>query len=111
PVIKSRDGHAPGALTADAPVRARLDRALDAVHTPIRDPFNLINFAKCPLAKLVMVDLDEPLVHRPENDRGLAPPAVRIAVMIVLLMQQGMTNPELVQHDLIRLTLAMLLQD
>ena len=41
-----------------------------------------------------MVNLDEPLVHGAENDRRLAAPAMRIAVMIVLLVQQSLADAQ-----------------
>ena len=42
-VVERRDGHAPGALARDAPVRPRFDRRLDTIFAPIRDPIHRID--------------------------------------------------------------------
>ena len=60
---------------------------------------------------LRMVDLDEPLVHGAEDDGRLAAPAMRIAVMVILLVQQRLADAQFVQHGFVRLALAVLFQD
>ena len=58
-----------------------------------------------------MINADKPLVHRAEDDGGLAAPAVRIAVMIILLMQQGLAGAKLVQHGFVGVALAMFFEN
>src|SRR6478672_3850107 len=79
-VVKCRDGNAPRPLTRDAPIGPRFHRSLDPSLAPIGHPIDSIDCGQRLLAKSGMIDLDEPLVHRPKNDRRLAPPAMRIAV-------------------------------
>jgi hypothetical protein len=42
-IEKSRDGHAPGALAADAPIGSGFDRAADAGFAPTGNPLNLFD--------------------------------------------------------------------
>ena len=119
-VIEGRDGHAPGPLARDAPVRARLDRRFDPVLAPIRYPAYAVDFLEGLLAEgpgfrtrlnRPMVNLDKPLVHRAEDDRGFAAPTMRVTVMIVLLVQQRFGQAQLVQHGLVGFALAVFFQD
>ena len=110
-VIKRRDRHAPGTLARDAPVRTRLDGALDAVHAPVGDPLHAPDLGERPVAEFLVINLHEPLVHRAEDGGGLASPAIRVGVVIILLVQQRMANPQLVQHRFVRVALAVFLQN
>ena len=58
-----------------------------------------------------MINLDEPLVHRAEDDGRFAAPAVRIAVMIIFLVQQGVAGAEFVQHGFVRVAFAVLFEN
>ena len=58
-----------------------------------------------------VVDLDEPLVHRAEDHGRLAAPAVRVAVVVILLMQQGGADAEFVEDGVVGLALAVLFED
>src|SRR5690242_1704913 len=95
-VVERRNGHAPRPLTRDAPIRSRLDSAVYAALTPIRNPLYFADDIKCFCSKgdmgnrtlivhLIITrlsyrfffepDLNEPLVHRAEDGRRLAAPA------------------------------------
>jgi hypothetical protein len=80
-----------------------LHGTLDAIHTPAGNPCHAVNLSKGILAKRPSfgwvetkksgeVDFDEPLVHRAENYGCFAAPAMRVAVMIIFLMQQRMAG-------------------
>ena len=77
----ARDGHAPVALTGDAPVRALLNHGADAVHRAGRVELHVVaHLVHGLLAKTGLVHGDEPLVGGAEEHRLLAAPAVRVAV-------------------------------
>ena len=84
------DGHAPVALTADAPVGTLLDHGANAVGGMGRIPLNVLAdlFAGL-LAQTRLVHRDKPLVGGTEQHGVLAAPAVRIAVRDLLLQNQG----------------------
>jgi hypothetical protein len=86
-VIKRGNRDAPGALPRDTPVGPGLHGALDAVDAPLGNPVHAVNFGKRLLAEFVVVNLDEPLIHRAEDDGCFAAPTMRIAVVIILLVQ------------------------
>ncbi len=128
-IVERRNRHAPRALTRDAPIRSRLDGALDAVDPPVRNPVHAINFGESGFTKgravllrgqglgraaarpYHVINLDEPLIHCAKDDRRLAPPTVRVAVMIILLVQQRLAHAQFVQHGLVRVALAVLFQN
>src|ERR1035437_9108678 len=58
-----------------------------------------------------MIYFDETLVHRAENDGRFAAPAVRVAVMIILLMQQRMADAEFVQHGFVGVAFAVFFEN
>ena len=58
-----------------------------------------------------MINPNEPLVHRPEDDRRLAPPTVRVTVVIILLLEQRLADAQLMQHCFVGFALAVLFQD
>ena len=58
-----------------------------------------------------VINLDEPLVHRAEDDGRLAAPAMRVAVVIILLVQQRLADAQFVQHGFVGVALAVLFQD
>ncbi len=99
-VDEQGDGHTPGALTGDTPVRTVLDHRLNAVFTPSRYPAALallgntvlldaLDLFQRALAQTLLLHADEPLRGGTEDDRGLVTPAVRIGVVEHLVMQQG----------------------
>ena len=85
--VEHRQGHAPGALAADAPVRAAFDRAVDAVAAPGGQPVDRVDGLQRVLAEIV--DADEELLDRTEQDRRLRAPAVRVLVDVLLVAEQG----------------------
>ena len=91
-VVERGQRDAPTALARDAPVGARFDRAVDAVAAPGRQPFDLVDGAQGRGAQFVHAD--EELVHRPEDDRHLGPPAMRVGVVDLALARQRVDLPE-----------------
>jgi hypothetical protein len=86
---KHRDGHAPDALAADAPVGPGGDHVADAFFAPDRVPDHLVDFFDGKLAigcfRAVgamhrSLQADEPLLGSPEDDRMVAAPAVWVGV-------------------------------
>ena len=67
---------------------------------------SLTRFFTHPLIGCV-IDPNEPLIHGAEDDGRLASPAVRVAVMIVFLMQQHLAEAQLVQHRFVGVALTM----
>ena len=58
-----------------------------------------------------VVNFDEPLIHRAKDDGIFTAPAMRVAVMMIFLMQQCVTETECMQHGFIGVALAMFFQD
>ena len=87
--IEHDDGHAPGALPRDAPVRPRRDHVADALLAPRRIPLHLLDGLQRLLAEGRIVNdaihADKPLFGRAEDGRMVAAPAVRIAVLDLAL--------------------------
>ena len=96
-VIKRRDRHAPRSLPGDAPVGARLHGALDSVSAPAGHPIDAVDRSERLIAKPIVVDVDEPLIHRAKNHRRLAAPTVRVAVLVFFF--KGQFVPSLEQFD------------
>ncbi len=113
--IKRRDGHAPRALAGDAPVGAGGHGALDPVDTPLGHPLDPVDLGQGPGAEggsgNIMIDADEPLVHGAEDHRGLAAPAMRVAVRVGFVPQQVGGFAEQREHRLVGIAAAVLLQD
>ena len=61
---------------------------MDAVLPPGRHPVHLVDGLKGLLAKILVVNLDKPLVHAAKNHGRLTAPTVRVAVGVTLLMHQ-----------------------
>jgi len=57
------------------------------------------------IPEAIMVDIDEPLIHGTENHRGLAAPAMGIAVGIVLVQQQSVRSAQDLHDGFIGFTL------
>src|SRR5215207_618476 len=97
-VIKRGDGHAPGSLARDAPIRARGHSRFNAVLAPIWNPRHGVDCLLRRLAKRlfteIVVDADEPLVHGAEDDRRFAAPAMWIFVMIILLVNNRVAHAQ-----------------
>ena len=114
-VVERRDRYAPRALARDAPVGAGFHRAFDAVLAPVGNPEDAVDLGEGGLAKsfplTLVVDLDEPLIHRAEDHGRLAAPAVRVAVVVILLMQQGGAHAEFVEDGVVGIALAVLFED
>ncbi len=113
-VDEQGDGHAPGTLTGDTPVRTVLNHRLNAVFTPGRHPAALtvlgnalfldaLDLFQRTLAQTLLLHADEPLGGGTEDDRGLVTPAVRVGVVEHLVVQQGTTLGQHLDHGRIGL--------
>ena len=87
---EDRDGDAPDALAADAPVRACSHHVGDSILAPFRVPDHLVDLLNGELAEggfgaVGAVDrgfeADEPLLRGAEDDGMMAAPAVRVGVL------------------------------
>src|SRR5258706_9508630 len=58
-----------------------------------------------------MVNPNKPLIHGPKNNRCLAAPAVWIAMVIILLMQQRLPDPQFMQDGFVSVAFSVFLQD
>ena len=79
---EQRDRRAPGALAADAPVRAGFEHAAHAFAAPPGMPVDRRRRRQRPLAQAV-VQAHEPLFRGAEEQRRVVAPAVRVAVRVV----------------------------
>ena len=84
---------------------------MNAVLSPVGHPLHAIDGGQRLLAEIVVIDVDEPLIHAAENHRRLAAPTVRVAVRIFFLMHQRGLCAKQLQHGLVGLTLAILFED
>ena len=96
--IENRDRHAPRSLAGDAPVRAALEHIAHAAFAPGRVPIDLRDFVESTLTQTAAIDSfvhrNKPLRRRPEYDRILTPPAMRITVIVFFDAEQGSTFAE-----------------
>ncbi|MNC10460.1 hypothetical protein D3C75_581100 [compost metagenome] len=113
-VNEQGDGHSPGTLAGDTPVRTVLDHRLDAVLAPCRHPAALavlgnaifldaFDLFQRTLAQPLLLHADEPLGGGTEDDRGLVTPAMRVGVVEHLVVQQGATLGQHLDHGRIGL--------
>src|SRR6185369_2016203 len=109
--VKNRDRNSPNPLSRNTPVRATLKHVAHAVDTPGRYPIHIFNLTQrgssqgcCRRLRQVvrvvasistvfillnrllvrLVHRDEPLWCRPENHGVLAPPTMRVTVIVIL---------------------------
>src|SRR5262249_31835399 len=101
----------PGALARYAPVGAAFHCGFDSTLAPIGNPGDVVDLVEGSLAKIRVVDLDEPLIHGSEDHGRFTAPAMRITVMIAFLVQQRFAETQLVQNGLVGFADAMLFQD
>ena len=87
-VHEHRKRHAPGTLARDAPVRASLDHAGDALLAPVWQPAHLADSCERIAPQPCFFHAQEPLRRRTEDHRRLMAPAMRIAVHIGFVMDQ-----------------------
>ena len=85
-IKEDRKRHTPGPLTGDTPVGTGFDRAVDAVAAPLGQPLDLIDFAQGFFSELV--DGDEELLDRAEDDGGLGTPTMWVAVLVGFFAEQ-----------------------
>ena len=83
-----RHRHTPGALPGETPVGSGLDHAVDALLAPGGGPAHLVDRRQGLVPQLQVVHGNEPLRRGPVHDRFLAAPAVRIAVVETLLLDE-----------------------
>ena len=81
--IENGQRHTPAALAGDDPIGPRFHRAGDAIFAPRREPGDLGDRVERLLAQVV--DPDEKLLDRAEDDRGFRAPAVGIGMLVGLL--------------------------
>ena len=81
--IENGQWYAPAALTRDHPVGPRFHRAGDAIFAPGGEPVDLRDRVERSFAEVI--DPDEKLLDRAEDDRRLRTPAVGIGMRIGLL--------------------------
>src|SRR4029077_18301781 len=92
--IKDDDGHAPEALARNGPVRALRDHVVHAVFAPGGNPLHVADLVESFLAETGAtavgggVNLDKPLLGGAENHGIVAPPAMRIAVLVLVVAEQ-----------------------
>ena len=86
--VENRNGNAPHPLAGDAPVGPGLDHSVDAILAPRRHPLHLFDFFQCPLPQPVVLQVDEPLLGRAEDERVMAAPTMRIGVLDFLRAHQ-----------------------
>ena len=99
-VDQQGDGHAPGALARDAPVRAVAHHGLDAGTAPVRGPGDALDLAQGGVPQALPLHADEPLGGGAEDDGGLVAPAMGITVGEAGRLDQGAPGLEGV-HDLL----------
>ena len=81
-IEENRQWHTPGALTRDAPIRPRLDSAVDAVAAPRGQPFDLVDFPQRFATQ--GFERDEELFDGAEDDGRFRAPAMWIRVLVNL---------------------------
>ena len=86
-------------LAGNAPVRARRDHVADSFFAPRRIPVHLLDRIERPLAEVVMLHADEPLRRRPEDERRLVAPAMRVTVTIGRVGEQAAALAEQIDDD------------
>ena len=97
--VEGRDGHAPGTLTADAPVVAVAHHAGHAVMAPVGHPGDRVDGLVHVLAELG--DGAEPLLGGTEDDGVMAAPAVRVLMLDVQLAHHGTGSGQVGQDGLV----------
>ncbi|MNM88777.1 hypothetical protein D3C81_1010000 [compost metagenome] len=97
------DRHAPGALAADAPVRAAIDHAADARLAPAREPAHVVDRGHRVAAQVGLVHRDEPLRRGAEHHRRLVAPAMRVAVLDLDECQQRTGGAQRIDDQRLRL--------
>src|SRR5690606_7154832 len=99
-IHEPRDGHAPEALAGNAPVGAVAHHALDSGLAPRGVPGYALNCIQRLFAQAGLVEVDEPLRGGAEDDGRLVPPAVWVAVLVLLVLEQRAALGEHA-HDLV----------
>src|SRR4029077_10137440 len=106
--IKNNDRHAPEALAGDAPVRTLLNHFVHAVFAPGGNPFDAMDFFERFLAQRFLFSMrglvhsDEPLLGGPENHGIVTAPAVRIAVLVLVVSEKSAAIAKQLYNDGIR---------
>ena len=96
--VEGHNGNPPVALPGNTPVGTVLDHIGDPFLPPCGNPANSLDRVQDALSVAVGVERNEPLRRRPENDRIVAAPAVRIGVSKVLTMEKRARAPQML-HD------------
>src|ERR1700730_13528271 len=78
--IENDDGHAPNTLPRDAPIGPRGHHVGDAFFTPRGHPGHSLDGLERPLAEIVQVHADEPLLGGAKDHGVVAAPAMRIGM-------------------------------
>src|SRR5665213_21537 len=121
--VKRRDWDAPSPLARNTPIGSGFHSTFNSVFAPVWNPFDFIDFSQNNFSKRRrvnrtfavwfdhLVNFDEPLIHRAEDNGRFAAPAMRITMMVILLMQQRVAQTQFMQNNFVRVTLAMLFQN
>eukprot|EP00976_Prorocentrum_cordatum_P116641 1196191-Prorocentrum_minimum.AAC.7 len=100
-VVEDGDGHPPGALAADAPVRPPLRHRRDAVLPHRGDPLHRANARQRLLAEAL--HRRKPLGGGAEDGGLLGAPVVRVLVCVALLHEKRLALRQRVNHRLVAL--------
>ena len=88
-VHKQRNRHTPGALAGDTPIGPVSQHAVDPRAAPIRDPLHALHRLLGRRQQTIACHADKPLGRCTEDDRGLVPPTMRIAVLERFVAQEN----------------------
>jgi len=106
--VENDDGHAPETLARDAPIRALLDHLVHAVFAPRGNPFDAVDFFERFLAQGFffsvsgLVHFDEPLLGGAKDYRIVAAPAMRVAVLVIIDVKEGLPRSKKLDDDGVR---------
>ena len=96
--MKGDDGHTPGPLAGDTPVRPVLDHRVDPLPAPVGDPLDFHDVFQGLPAQVLRFHGDEPLLRSPVDDRLLAPPAVGIRMGKAVFLEKRALVAEQGRH-------------
>ena len=85
-------------MAADAPIGTRFDGSANTRFSVGGDPLHVVNGFQGLFAVIGLIERYEPLIDGAEDDRGFGTPAVRVAVQILLLGQQGALGGQKLEH-------------
>mmetsp|Transcript_109561 Transcript_109561/g.327519 ORF Transcript_109561/g.327519 Transcript_109561/m.327519 type:complete len:220 (-) Transcript_109561:1095-1754(-) len=90
--VEGGDRHTPGPLPGDAPVAAPNDHGPHPVRIALGDELDLVHCLQHAVPEAV--DARKPLRGGARDDRLLAPPVVRVLVLVRPLQEEGAAGPQ-----------------